>query len=38
MIFDCVREFEKSEPQTIVVVSPRILLAEQLSAEFLGAY
>ena len=35
MIFDCVREFEKSEPQTVVVVAPRILLAEQLSAEFL---
>jgi superfamily II DNA or RNA helicase len=35
MIFDCIREFEKSKPQTIVVVSPRILLSEQLSSEFL---
>jgi len=35
MIFDAVREFSKQTPQTIVVVSPRILLAEQLSAEFL---
>ena len=35
MIFDAVREFEKTVPQTIVVVAPRILLSEQLSAEFL---
>jgi len=35
MIFDCLREFEKDTPQTVVVVAPRILLAEQLSAEFL---
>ena len=35
MIFDCLREFEKETPQTIVVVAPRIMLAEQLSAEFL---
>ena len=35
MIFDCLREFEKDAPQTVVVVSPRIMLAEQLSAEFL---
>lgn len=35
MIFDAVREFSKQTPQTIVVVAPRILLAEQLSAEFL---
>jgi len=34
-IFDAMREFLKKEPQTIVVVAPRILLAEQLSAEFL---
>jgi superfamily II DNA or RNA helicase len=35
MIFDAVREFGKTEPQTIVVVAPRILLAGQLSSEFL---
>ena len=35
MIFDCLREFEKDAPQTVVVVAPRIMLAEQLSAEFL---
>jgi len=35
MIFDSVREFEKTVSQTIVVVAPRILLSEQLSAEFL---
>jgi len=35
MIFDCVRQFESQTPQTIVIVSPRILLAEQLSCEFL---
>ncbi len=35
MIFDCLREFEKDTPQTVVVVAPRIMLAEQLSAEFL---
>jgi len=35
MFFDCLREFEKDTPQTIVVVAPRIMLAEQLSAEFL---
>jgi len=34
-VFDAVREFEKTETQTIVVVAPRILLAEQLSSEFL---
>jgi superfamily II DNA or RNA helicase len=34
-IFDTIRQFSKSEPQTIVVVCPRILLAEQLSAEYL---
>ena len=35
MIMDCLREFQTVTPQTIVVVAPRILLAEQLSAEFL---
>ena len=35
MIFDCVRQFESQTPQTIVIVSPRILLAEQLCSEFL---
>lgn len=35
MIFDSIREFSKTQPQTVVVVCPRILLAEQLSAEFL---
>ena len=35
MIYDAVREFSQETPQTIVVVAPRILLAEQLSAEFL---
>ena len=34
-IFDAIREFQKKTPQTIVVVAPRILLAEQLSCEFL---
>jgi predicted helicase len=34
-IFDAMREFLKETPQTIVVVAPRILLAEQLSSEFL---
>lgn len=33
-IFDAVREFENSEPQTIVVVAPRILLASQLSFDY----
>lgn len=35
MIFDCYKQLQKFEPQTIVVVAPRILLAEQLSSEFL---
>jgi superfamily II DNA or RNA helicase len=35
MIMDAVREFQSETPQTIVVVAPRILLAEQLSSEFL---
>ena len=35
MIFDAVREFESSTSKTIVVVCPRILLATQLSSEFL---
>lgn len=34
-IFDAIREFLKQTSQTIVVVCPRILLAEQLSSEFL---
>jgi superfamily II DNA or RNA helicase len=34
-ISDAIREFEKSSNKTIIVVSPRILLAEQLSSEFL---
>jgi predicted helicase len=34
-IFDAIRQFSKPEPQTIVVVSPRILLSEQLSSEYL---
>ena len=35
MISDALRELQSETPQTIVVVAPRILLAEQLSAEFL---
>lgn len=35
MIYDAYREFQSQTPQTIVVVAPRILLAEQLSCEFL---
>ena len=35
MIEDAMNEFSKSYGQTIVVVAPRILLANQLSAEFL---
>jgi superfamily II DNA or RNA helicase len=35
MIMDAVRQFQSAIPQTIVVVAPRILLAEQLSSEFL---
>ena len=35
MITDTVRQFQSQTPQTIVVVCPRILLAEQLSSEFL---
>ena len=35
MIMDTVRQFQSETPQTIVVVAPRILLAEQLSSEFL---
>ena len=34
-ICDALREFQSDAPKTIVVVSPRILLAEQLSAEYL---
>ena len=35
MIADALKEFAKETPQTIVVVAPRILLATQLSSEFL---
>jgi superfamily II DNA or RNA helicase len=35
MITDALREFQSETPQTIVVVCPRILLAGQLSSEFL---
>ena len=35
MILDAVRQFQSQTPQTIVVVAPRLLLANQLSAEFL---
>jgi len=35
MIVDCLRQFQSETPQTIVVCAPRILLAEQLSSEFL---
>jgi len=35
MIVDCLRQFQSQTPQTVVVVAPRILLAEQLSSEFL---
>jgi superfamily II DNA or RNA helicase len=35
MFVDCARQFESETPQTVVVCAPRILLAEQLSAEFL---
>jgi superfamily II DNA or RNA helicase len=35
MIYDCLRQLQSQTPQTIVIVAPRILLAEQLSAEFL---
>jgi len=34
-IFDAVEQFKSDAPQTIVVVAPRILLAEQLSSEYL---
>ena len=35
MIYDTMRLFQSETPQTVVVVAPRILLAEQLSSEFL---
>ena len=35
MIVDCIRRFQENPGATIVVVAPRILLAEQLSSEFL---
>jgi superfamily II DNA or RNA helicase len=34
-IFDALRVFQSETPKTVVVVAPRILLAEQLSAEYL---
>ena len=34
-IFDAIQEFTSTTAKTIVVVSPRILLAEQLSSEYL---
>ena len=34
-IFDAVRQFQSNVSKTIVVVAPRILLAEQLSSEYL---
>ena len=34
-IFDALREFQTDAPKTVVVVAPRILLAEQLSSEYL---
>jgi len=35
MIYDALRQFQSETPHTVVVVAPRILLAEQLSSEFL---
>jgi superfamily II DNA or RNA helicase len=35
MIADAIKKFSDSVSQTIVIVAPRIMLAEQLSAEFL---
>jgi superfamily II DNA or RNA helicase len=34
-IFDALKVFESEDPKTVVVVAPRILLAEQLSSEYL---
>jgi superfamily II DNA or RNA helicase len=34
-VADTMREFEQETPQTVVVVAPRILLANQLSSEYL---
>ena len=34
-IFDAMEQFKSNTPKTIVVVAPRILLAEQLSSEYL---
>ena len=34
-IFDAINQFLSETPQTIVIVAPRILLAEQLSSEYL---
>ena len=35
MIYDCLRLFQSETAKTVVVCAPRILLAEQLSVEFL---
>lgn len=35
MIYDAQSQFESSTPQTVVIVAPRILLANQLCSEFL---
>ena len=35
MIYDVLRLFQSETPKTVVVCAPRILLAEQLSSEFL---
>jgi len=34
-VADTMREFEQETPQTVVIVAPRILLANQLSSEYL---
>ncbi len=34
-IGDTIREFEKKTPQTVVIIAPRLLLANQLSSEYL---
>lgn len=34
-VYDAVRQFESEEDQTVVVVAPRLLLANQLSEEYL---
>lgn len=34
-IYDCIRQFEQYQNQTIVVVSPRLMLANQLCSEYM---